>query len=137
MCFLETLLRDDANGRPGDWPLAETELRLWTCAVITVVAPLSVVDLRGDAAVRTRVPSDALRASDQTLGRKWSAALWAHPDQPDGLAYHSRLNGEECLALYGDTRAAQLRLACSSRMPVLDFEDDLADSLDRFRVALV
>lgn len=138
VCFLETILRDAANGRPGDWPLAISELGLWTCASITVTAPMLTADLRGDAAIRARVPSDALRAADQRLGRTWSAAIWAHPDAPHGIAYNSRLNGEECLAVYvDDARAAAASLACTGRAPLLDMVDELAATLDRFKVALV
>lgn len=138
VCFLETVLRDNANGTVGDWPLAEAELRLWTCATIAVAAPTTLIDLRGDAAIRARVPSDALRASDQVLGRAWSGAFWTHPDEPDGLIYYSRLNGEECAAIYVDnTRSASACFVCLRRTPVLEMGAELGDALDRFRVALV
>lgn len=139
VCFLETVLRDAANGKPGDWPLTIAELRLWTCAVITVAAPISLVDLRGDAAVRVRVPSDALRAADHhSLGQAWAAAFWAHPEMPDGLAYHSRLNSEECLAIYTDEiRPASPRLVCLRRTSLLDMTKHLNEALDRFNIALL
>lgn len=94
VCFLETVIRDRANGRLAALPIEQAEIEDWRCAVAAPDRELRLVDLRGEGTIRIGMPSDAVRASDQTLGRIWSAALWGHEAAPDGLLYSSRLNGE-------------------------------------------
>lgn len=96
-CFVETILRDRANGSVGDWPVSEAELALWTCVQVEVHSPLRVVDLRGDHVVRMRVPTDAVRAMDQRPGRLWSKAFHDHPEHVHGVIYRSRLCDDDCL----------------------------------------
>jgi hypothetical protein len=58
---------------------------------ITFVRPVVLADLTG-AGLR-RIGADArLLTCDQAISREWALAIWAHPDQPDGLLYHSRLD---------------------------------------------
>jgi RES domain len=69
VCFLEAVLRDSRNGAVGDYPMDERELHIRRYVEIEIAAPLSLVDLRGDGAIRMGVPSDVARASSQRLGR--------------------------------------------------------------------
>lgn len=133
VCFLEAVLRDKRNGVVGDYPLDETELRTRRFAAVDVIAPLAMVDLRGDGRVRMGVPSDVSRASSQRLARAWSAAFHEHPAQPDGIAYPSRLNGQTNLAVY-DRALPKLRVAGTT--PFMDVPE-LPEVLDDLRVALV
>jgi len=133
VCFLEAVLRDNRNGTVGDYPMDERELHLRRYAEIEVTAPLSLVDLRGDGAIRMGVPSDVARASRQSLGRAWSLAFHQHPSRPDGIVYPSRLNGQTNLAVY-DRAVSKLRAA--SVCPLIAAAD-LPTVLDELMVALV
>lgn len=86
-CFLEAILRDLGNGRLGDWPIEYAELETWTCASIRVTQPLRLVDLRGDGAVRMGIPSDVAHGAHHRTSQTWSAAIWTHDNQPDGVIY--------------------------------------------------
>jgi hypothetical protein len=132
-CFLEALLRDSRNGVVGDFPLAEHELHIRKYAEITAAHELTLVDLRGDAAIRMGVPSDVAGASQQSLARWWSVAFYEHPEQPDGIIYPSRLNTETNLAIYG---RAISKLTVHSVTPLINAKG-LADVLDELKVALV
>jgi len=46
------------------------------------------------------VPSDVVGATEQGQARAWSVAFHDHPQAPDGIIYHSRLNQEANLAIY-------------------------------------
>lgn len=46
------------------------------------------------------VPTDAVRAQDQTAGQIWADTLRGHRSTPDGLIYPSRFNGEDNVALF-------------------------------------
>ena len=100
VCFVEAVLRDRRNGAVEDYPIEETELAQRRYAEIEVVAPLSLVDLRGDGPIRMGVPSDVSGATVQTLARAWSVAFHDHPQYPDGIVYPSRLAEEINLAIY-------------------------------------
>ena len=73
VCFLEAVLRDSRNGAVGDYPMDERGLHIRRYAEIEITAPLSLVDLRGDGAIRMGVPSDVAGASSQRLGEP---GLW-------------------------------------------------------------
>jgi RES domain-containing protein len=88
VCFLERVLRDRRNGRVGDVPIAYAELEQLTCAEVTTVRALTLVDLRGDCPVKMGVPTDAVRASSHRLGQQWSLAFWLHKEHPDGFFIH-------------------------------------------------
>lgn len=133
VCFLEAVLRDQRNGAVGDFLLSEHELRARRYAEIAIARELTLVDLRGDAAIRMGVPSDVVRGSQQSLSRWWSVAFHEHPQKPDGIIYPSRLNAETSLAIY-DRAIAKLAV---TRVTPLIAARGLANILTDLRVALV
>jgi hypothetical protein len=100
VAFVETTLRDAADGRGDDFVLDQAEIDKRSPASIRVRDPLRLVDLTQNARLRMGVPSDVVGASDQTLARAWSAGFHGHGDKPDGVYYGSRLNEQFCIALY-------------------------------------
>lgn len=133
VCFLEAVLRDKKNGRIGDLPISYSELTGRVCADIELREPLSLVDLRGDNLVKMGVPTDAVRASSHTWGRRWSLAFWSHSQSPDGLIYSSRLNEETNIALYN--RAIK-KVAARTIRPLLDWGDELAMIIQEFKLSI-
>lgn len=130
----ETLVRDRGDGRLGDLPLELTELETWACAEIEVVAPLRLVDLRGDGPLRMGVPSDVAHAADWRLGQLWSAVLHAHELRPDGLIYLSRFTGEPNLAIFD---RALVKLAVARVGALLDRRAELAGAIRRFGLRII
>ncbi len=133
VCFAEAVLRDRRDGAVGDLPVEEAELRARRYATLAVAAPLRLVDLRESCALRMGVPTDVARAARQSLARAWSAAFYAHPAQPDGVIYPSRLTGQTNVAVY-DRAVPKLAVA---RVQQLLGAAGLADVLTNLRVALV
>ena len=73
VCFLEAVLRDSRNRAVGDYPMDERELHIRRYVEVEITAPLSLVDLRGDGAIRMGVPSDVA----PRLLRDWGEpGLW-------------------------------------------------------------
>ncbi len=133
VCFLEAILRDQAVGSLHTFLLQEIELAGWALASIDSAQDLRLVDLTGSALVRNRVPTDAVRGSDQTLGRWWSLAFHQHPGEPDGILYPSRLNDEyKNVAVY-DRAVPKLR--CHDVIKLMSYPG-LAAILDRYNLAL-
>jgi hypothetical protein len=132
VCFLETLLRDDRDGIVGQIAIAESELDDCRYAEIRVSQALRLLDLTRDGPVRMGIPSDVARGRRQTLARKWSVAFHEHPQQPDGIVYPSRLNGDTNMAIYGRA-VGNLKLLHTQD---LKRAAGLPDVLDDFVVAL-
>ena len=132
--FVETLLRDSADGRGGDCVLELAEIRKRSLAQIRVTKPLRLVDLTGDGCLRMGVPSDVVGSSDQRQAQRWSVGFHAHPDQPGGIYYPSRLNEERCIALYD--RALD-KLEAIASPPLMVCAVELAAILDDLELALV
>jgi len=133
VCFLEAVLRDQRDGVIGSLAMGEEELDSRRYAEIEITAPVQLVDLREDRAIRMGVPTDVHGASNQTLARWWSVAFHAHPSAPDGIIYPSRLNGQTNLAIY-DRAVGSLRAA---RVRQLMAAPDLAEVLDDLAVELM
>lgn len=132
VCFVEAILRDQADGRTGDVLLDEGELRARTFATLKVDAALTLIDLRGDGPLRMGVPSDVARGARQTLARKWSLAFHDHAASVDGIIYPSRLNGETNLAIYD--RAIR-KLSVRASAPLID-DPSLAAVLRDLKIGL-
>lgn len=131
--FLETIVRDRKNGNPGTLVLAADDLSSYAHVAITIREPLDLVDLRRGGALVMGLPTNAVRAQSHHLGQKTSLAIYQHPDNPDGIWYQSRLNGDENIAIYD--RAIR-KLSAGPRR-TLGSCPELAPILDRYRIALV
>jgi len=133
VCFLEAVLRDQRNGKIGDYPLPMSEFTSRTYAQIFNEHPLKLIDLTGDKKVRMGIPTDVTNASDQELGRLWSEAIFLHPAAVDGIFYESRLCRKRNLAIFD---RAVGKLACAMNVPLLKALG-LASVITRYKVAIV
>jgi len=133
VCFLEAVLRDRRNGEIGDFPIDEIELKARLSATIRPTRELRLIDLRDDGPLRMGIPTDVVRAADQTLARAWSVAIYDHPEAVDGILYPSRLNNQHNLAIY-DRAVPALR--CGSVAPLMR-KSGFAAVLNDLHVALV
>lgn len=105
----------------------ESEILGLNVVAIRSVRPLRLVDLRGDGLVRMRIPTDAARASAQALGRNCSPRSYRHPDRPDGIVFHSRLNGSLNVAVYGRAVRALRPVKVFSLATAVGLSDILGD----------
>ena len=136
LCLQETLLRDRANAAPpGPFLVAEAELALWDWARVETTRPLRVVDLRGAALARSRVPTDVVGAADQRLARAWAAAFHRHPSGVDGIVFASRFGTGDNLALFHDRAEGTLRV--TGRRCLLDSPVELGRACHALDLAIV
>ena len=134
VAFVETILRDRADGRNGDCVIEESEIEKRSIATISPTVPLMLVDLTADGPIKMGVPSDVAGARDQSMAQHWSVAFHGHSSQPDGVLYPSRLNEERCIALYARA-AGKLTVTTTARL--LDCRSELAAILNELEIAIV
>lgn len=134
VAFVETILRDRADGRGADCVVELAEIEARSLARIEIIEDLRLVDLTGDGPLRMGVPSDVAGASNQSLAQAWSVAFQAHKDQPDGVYYPSRLNEERCIACY-DRALGKLQATAMPRL--MDCRAELAAILNDLEISVV
>jgi hypothetical protein len=111
--FAETFLRN-----PGRRLLDVSLLATRSLTSLTVTRRLRVARLHGPEMARLGATAEVAHGSRYDLSRRWSLALWSHPQRPDGILYTSRHDDvEPCLALFGDRCADALEEG--ERQPLL------------------
>ena len=136
LCLQKAVLRDRANAAsPGSFLLSRAELALWDWVEIEMVRDLRVVDLRGAALTRSRVPTDVIGASDQRLARAWAAAFYGHPGKFDGIAFASRFRRGDNAALFQARVTGKLRVV--ARRPLLKSPIQLGRACATLELAIV
>lgn len=135
VCVLEAIIRDSGIGLEGAAiPISESELSQWSIAELRPSKSMRLLDLTGGGAVAFQIPTDAIRAKDHSLGQAWSEAIYNHSDAPDGLLFSSRLNKQTNAAVF--SRALE-ELDVIGMQRMIDMEDELAEFLDKYKIALV
>lgn len=132
--FAEAILRDTAVGSEGAFPVEVKELRTKILATLTVVEPLTVIDLTGDNLLKMRMPTDIAHSRDHGLSRKWGEAMFSHSQKVDGVLFASRLNGELNLAIYD---RALPKMSGGVPPKLMDCRDELAAIINDFDLAIV
>jgi len=70
---------------------------------------LRLVDLHGGDAVGALGATGVIGVGPQSLARRWSQAIHAHPEEPDGIEYRCRHNSDEiAVALFDRVGEASL-----------------------------
>jgi len=134
VAFLETWVRDKRNHLAGSLLMPLEELTQFVHVLITVVRPLTLVDLHAGNPIAMGIPTDAVRARSQTEGRRASLSFYKHYDQPDGITYSSRLNEQQNLAIYD--RVVHEKLSAGPRTRLIDCAE-LKPALDLNQISIV
>lgn len=130
VCFAETLLRELELDT-----VHQDDLGVRSLARVELRAPLRLVEMNGEHLRRLGADASVVHGSYDTTW-EWSAALHAHPEQPDGVRYRaSHDDSGFSVALFG--RAAD-RVHCTASTPLADpsLASELARWLDRYDIGL-
>jgi hypothetical protein len=127
--FAETVLR---NPRRRLVDLAEITGRAVT--VLGLSRPVRLVEMRG-AGLQALGTDNAVSTGPYGPCGAWADALFAHPDEPDGIAYASRHDPDQvCVALFSRPDLALDVL--SGPTPLSGMLDDVAALLRRYAKGL-
>jgi hypothetical protein len=101
--FAETIGRKPRTFRSND------ELAALAVTTLAFTRELRLIDLHGGEAVGALGATGVVGVGPQSLARRWSNALHAHPDLPDGIEYRCRHNSDEiAIALFDRVGNASL-----------------------------
>lgn len=133
-CFVETFGRLDTPAGTTVRSVSEMQLINMCISTIRSLRPLALVDLTGPGL--RRIGADArLIAGDYRESQRWGLALWAHPNQPDGILYPARHDPSlQSVALFDRARDA-VEAGASHALSTLN-DADLAALLDRYNFSL-
>jgi hypothetical protein len=93
--FAESVGRRPRSFRSDD------ELAALRLSTLALTRDIRIVDLHGGVAVGAIGATGVIGVGPQSLARRWSQALHAHPALPDGIEYRCRHNSDElALALF-------------------------------------
>lgn len=128
-CFAEKFLR-----RLRGQALEAALVRMMALVRLELLRPLALVALHSPGLAQIAATA-AVANGPYSTSRQWAAALFAHPQRPDGLCWRSRFDDSLfCVALFdrckGDLHVAQKVTLISQ--PAL-----LLAMIDRWRLALI
>ncbi|PHR62204.1 MAG: hypothetical protein COA43_00760 [Robiginitomaculum sp.] len=106
--FAEAVLRDKLNRRAKRF-LTDADLANKSSVTISSVRQLKLLNLRGNGALKTGIPSAAIKHTNHKSGRSLSRYLHKHYDV-DGILFDSRLTGAPCIAIYSDSKSAMVEI---------------------------
>lgn len=95
---------------------------------------MTVIAVRTTGLLKLSVSTDAARGNRHEEGRRLSQALY-DGFAVDGILYHSRLTGAECVAVYD--RAVDAGLLKARRAIALERHADLVPALRQLNIRLV
>jgi RES domain len=120
----------------GIYPVVtESKLKERSLSRIRIGGPARLVNLAESGAL-TRIGADArIFTASYTVPQRWSRAIQAHPEQPDGILYRPRHDPARLAAAFFD-RVAE-RVTAEVLGTWVDQRATLADVLDTYGVALL
>ena len=99
--FIEAVVRDRFTQRRNrEVALKEVMERVWARISTLPGAVLTLLDLRGDGCMRLGAPTDAVHARSHAAGRALGRAIHNGHADVEGMAYGSRLTGEDVYAVF-------------------------------------
>lgn len=130
--FIETL-----GWSTGSRDISEKSLSMRRLASITSNKLLRFVDLTGSGLAHIGADAEICTGRDRHLSQLWSRALWAHPDQPDGIRYISRHDPQRaCYALF-DRAAAELDVVDLGQLNAANLLEKVGQIMEYYKFALL
>lgn len=128
-CFAETFLRR-LPGRPIEAAL----IRMMALVRLKLLRPLALVALHGPGLAQIAATAAVVHGTYAT-SRPWAAALFAHPQHPDGLCWRSRFDDSLfCVALFDRCKDD---LQAGEKVSLISQQALLLALIDRWRLALI
>ncbi|MCC7103948.1 MAG: RES family NAD+ phosphorylase [Chloroflexi bacterium] len=114
----------------------EPVLQEYCLTDVHLLAELRLVDLTG-ARLRSIDADARLPHGSYPVTQRWSLTLWQHPDQPDGLCWHSRLDDDRLSFGIFDRASEKLVPACQGSLMLPKHPALLREILESYEFGLL
>jgi hypothetical protein len=116
--------------------VSEQLLRSYDLVKLNITAGLWLVNTLGSNLLFAGIDARLFASTDYDKTQAWGRAFMDHPQNFDGILYHSRKNPRQLNCAFFETEPAQKAITVGHTVPLID-SDDLYPILERYEIKLL
>jgi RES domain len=116
--------------------VSEQLLRSYNLVKLSIGPGLWMVNTLGPNLVSAGVDARLFASTDYEKTQAWGRAFMEHPQNFDGILYHSRKNPRRLNYAFFETESAQAAIKIADTFPLID-TDDLFSVLEQYEIKLL
>jgi hypothetical protein len=116
--------------------MSEQLLRSYNLVKLTIAPELWLVNTLGSKLLFAGIDARLFASTDYEKTQAWGRAFMEHPQNFDGILYHSRKNPRQLNCAFFETELAQQAITIGDSIPLID-TNDLYPILERYEIKLL
>jgi RES domain-containing protein len=116
--------------------MSEQLLRSYNLVKLTIAPELWLVNTLGSKLLFAGIDARLFASTDYEKAQAWGRAFMEHPQNFDGILYHSRKNPRQLNCAFFETELAQKAITIGDSIPLID-TNDLYPILERYEIKLL
>jgi hypothetical protein len=116
--------------------MSEQLLRSYNLVKLTIAPELWLVNTLGSKLLFAGIDARLFASTDYEKTQTWGRAFMEHPQNFDGILYHSRKNPRQLNCAFFETELAQKAITIGDSIPLID-TNDLYPILERYEIKLL
>jgi hypothetical protein len=116
--------------------MSEQLLRSYNLVKLTIAPGPWLVNTLGSKLLFAGIDARLFASSDYEKTQAWGRAFMEHPQNFDGILYHSRKNPRQLNCAFFETELAQKAITIADSIPLID-TNDLYPILERYEIKLL
>jgi hypothetical protein len=116
--------------------VSEQLLRSYNLVKLRIGPGLLLVNTLGPNLVSAGIDARLFASTDYEKTQAWGRAFMEHPQNFDGILYHSRKNPRQLNCAFFETESAQKAITIAETVPLID-TNDLYPILERYEIRLL
>jgi RES domain len=116
--------------------MSEQLLRSYNLVKLTIAPELWLVNTLGSKLLFAGIDARLFASTDYEKTQAWGRAFMEHPQNFDGILYHSRKNPRQLNCAFFETELAQKAITIGDSIPLID-TNDLYPILERYEIKLL
>jgi hypothetical protein len=116
--------------------VSEQLLRSYNLVTVNITPGLWLLNTLGSNLLFAGIDARLFASTDYDKTQAWGRAFMDHPQNFDGILYHSRKNPRQLNCAFFETESAQKAIRVGDTVPLID-SDDLYPILERYEIKLL
>jgi hypothetical protein len=116
--------------------MSEQLLRSYNLVKLTIAPGLWLVNTLGSKLLFAGIDARLFASTDYEKTQTWGRAFMEHPQNFDGILYHSRKNPRQLNCAFFETEPAQKAITTADSVPLVD-TNELYQILERYEIKLL